>query len=374
MASYLTRTDYLQRLKTREFILQNPNGSYPAPGTVPYFSDASGTFGPSSVTLDASGNLSAAAGRFTTLTVSGNADISGVIYTATDASGNFMYIQDNSGSNMLYSYNGILYYNDTELGIPTDISSVSDWAFYPAATVVNVNGQGLTGASYITGGTATLGDLYTSAQNIHIGRNAGLTGQSSTAVAIGFGAGTTGQKQNAIAIGNQAGSAQQKAGCVAIGYQAGLNGQGGGSGNAVAIGSLTGNNQNAFAVAIGNGAGNLNQGTACVAIGNGAGAAGQLTDAIAIGNNAGNQAQGSGSISVGNLAGQSNQGANSIAIGNRAGISGQDANSIVLNATGTAFNSTGPGFFVAPVRSRVSTAGASLLYIDDVTGEIFRSP
>jgi hypothetical protein len=57
MASYLKRTDYLQRLKTRELIYQDVSGAYPVQGAVGYFVDASGTFGTSTVTIDSSGAL-----------------------------------------------------------------------------------------------------------------------------------------------------------------------------------------------------------------------------------------------------------------------------------------------------------------------------
>ena len=59
MASYLKRTDYLQRLKTRELIYQDVSGAYPVQGAVGYFVDASGTFGTSTVTIDSSGNMAA---------------------------------------------------------------------------------------------------------------------------------------------------------------------------------------------------------------------------------------------------------------------------------------------------------------------------
>jgi hypothetical protein len=57
MGSYLKRTDDLQRLKTRELIYQNINGDYPIEGGVPYFVDASGTFGTSTITIDNTGNM-----------------------------------------------------------------------------------------------------------------------------------------------------------------------------------------------------------------------------------------------------------------------------------------------------------------------------
>jgi len=60
MASYQRRTDDLLRLKTRQLILQNVNGTYPGAGSMLYIADSNGTLGnASSITADASGNLSA---------------------------------------------------------------------------------------------------------------------------------------------------------------------------------------------------------------------------------------------------------------------------------------------------------------------------
>ena len=74
MASNQRRTDDLLRLKTRGLIYQNPNGSYPATGAVPFVADNMGTIGFSPVGVDASGNM----------TVPGNLEVDG----GTTVSGN----------------------------------------------------------------------------------------------------------------------------------------------------------------------------------------------------------------------------------------------------------------------------------------------
>ena len=172
-------------------------------------------------------------------------------------------------------------------------------------------------------GTATLGDLYTLAQNVHIGLRAGVS-QGSYSVAIGYFAGNTSQGNNAVAIGQSAGQVGQGTDAVAVGVRAGNQTQG--------------------------------------------------AESIAIGKQAGESNQGMNSIAIGNNAGATGQNNYSIAIGYQAGAVGQGANSIVLNASGVAFTGTTGGFFVNPVATRASTTGASALYIDNVTGEIFRSP
>jgi len=127
-------------------------------------------------------------------------------------------------------------------------------------------------------------------------------------------------------------------------------------------------------VAIGRFAGNTGQGSSSVAIGDFAGSTNQAISAIAIGTSAGITNQGSYSVAIGYGAGNQNQGTNSIAIGFQAATANQGDSSIVLNASGAPLAGATGGFFVKPVATRASTTGASALYIDNVTGEIFRSP
>jgi hypothetical protein len=55
------------------------------------------------------------------------------------------------------------------------------------------------------------------------------------------------------------------------------------------------------------------------------------------------------SVAMGAQAGLANQGQNAVAIGTQAAPSNQSANSIVINATGSAVNTSGAGFYVAPI-------------------------
>jgi len=122
---------------------------------------------------------------------------------------------------------------------------------------------------------------------IHLGDDAGASGQSDGAVAIGAEAGRTDQGANGVAIGIQAGFDTQQEAAIAIGPGAGQTGQGFRS------------------VAIGNTAGNNTQGNSAVAIGDGA--AGTLTgqgdESIAIGRNTGWHGS-QKTIAIGSEAGQ----------------------------------------------------------------------
>lgn len=97
---------------------------------------------------------------------------------------------------------------------------------------------------------------------VHIGYNAGLTGQLAESVAIGPSAGQYIQGAASVAIGNRAGTTNQAAQCIAIGNDAGSDSQG------------------LFGIAIGNSAGNTSQGINAVAIGNMAGVNSQHSNTI----------------------------------------------------------------------------------------------
>jgi len=76
---------------------------------------------------------------------------------------------------------------------------------------------------------------------------------------------------------------------------------------------------------------------------------------------------------IGYQAGMSTQGSYSVAIGAEAGKSSQHDNTIVLNASGSALNTSDPSaFYVKPIRDVDSGAAQSLGY-DTATGEIFRN-
>jgi len=207
MNGYLKSISDWRKLKTNEFVFQDPSGNYPAQGAIGTFVDSVGTFGTSTVTIDNSGNLVVpgdldviGSGHFSSLGVSGSLDVSGA--------GHF------------------------------DSLDVS--------------------------GTATLGDLRTRAAKVHIGLGAGATGQLSNAVAIGRFAGNTGQGSTSVAIGDFAGRTNQSISAIAIGTAAGINNQGSYS---VAIGYGAGNqNQGANSIAIGFQAATSNQGDTSIVL------------------------------------------------------------------------------------------------------------
>lgn len=111
----------------------------------------------------------------------------------------------------------------------------------------------------LAGGTMT-GDIQNLRTNdiaIHLGANAGITGQQQLAVAIGGGAGATNQSQKSVAIGSSAGRINQSTRSTAIGEFAGYREQGEDS---VAIGQDAGREfQGDFCIAVGCAAGKNNQ-------------------------------------------------------------------------------------------------------------------
>ena len=137
---------------------------------------------------------------------------------------------------------------------------------------------------------------------------------------------------------------------VAVGTLAGSTGQGL---RAVAVGNNAGEtNQGIETVALGNKAGETTQAQYGIAIGTQAGQDTQSQKSIAIGSYAGMTSQGSESLAIGHNAGKVSQGNEAVAIGNEAAPASQHANSIVLNASGTALNTTQTGeFVVKPVRA-----------------------
>lgn len=156
---------------------------------------------------------------------------------------------------------------------------------------------------------------------VAVGREAGGITQGIEAVAVGFYAGRTSQGNNAVALGHFAGETSQGASSVSIGNSAGNGAQGD---NSVAVGRL---------------AGLLNQGTESVAVGFEAGRDSQQVSSVAIGPGAGLDTQGTNAVAIGADAGKcltTFQGANSVAIGALAGVNNMHSNSIVVNATGSA--------------------------------------
>ena len=185
---------------------------------------------------------------------------------------------------------------------------------------------------------------------IAIGISAGLNDQGINSVAIGYRAGINSQSENSISIGLRAGENTQGINAVAIGNSAGSTNQGDGG---IAIGTSAGQNtQNPGAVAIGVNAGRSIQGADAIAIGYRAGINSQSENSISIGKDAGHQSQGESSVAIGQLAGQTNQ----------------HANSIILNASGTALNSsTSSSFYAKPIRNENNS---KVLLYNETDGEI----
>ncbi len=154
---------------------------------------------------------------------------------------------------------------------------------------------------------------------------------------------------------------------VHLGRDAGYTGQGF---DAIAIGSNAGRlNQQSNAISMGIDSGFNTQGTNSIAIGNQAGYSIQQESAIAIGLGAGYATQGTGSIAIGFQSGNINQGIYSIALGANAGINAQADFSIVLNASDTVvLDTSASGFYVNPVNSQPSST--YVLSYDPVSYEI----
>jgi Collagen triple helix repeat (20 copies) len=193
---------------------------------------------------------------------------------------------------------------------------------------------GLTGTNYsdyVYWNTGTSSFQVETNGTVHIGSNAGQTGQGPYGVAIGFQAGQYVQGTDAVAIGFNAGQSGQGSYGVAIGFQAGQSGQGS---HAVAIGTNAGNTgQQTTSVAIGYYAGNNSQQSNAVAIGEQAGRTSQSTYAVALGCNAGSSSQGNAGVAIGLQAGQNSQSSNAVAIGTYAGNTNQSSSSIAIGSS-----------------------------------------
>ncbi len=202
---------------------------------------------------------------------------------------------------------------------------------------------------------------------IAIGEMAGQTTQGNRALSLGFQAGRNNQGVRGIAIGQGAANSNQGENGIAIGETAGAGNQGI---NAIAVGQNAGlTSQGSQSVAIGYYAGTDSQGSNAIAMGYNSAMTSQGTGAIALGYTAAQVTQGNSAIAIGWGAGQSNQGSQSIAIGYRAGFINQNVGSIILNASGVALNSTGPGFYVSPIRD--TTSAARPVVYNASTSELF---
>ena len=188
-----------------------------------------------------------------------------------------------------------------------------------------------------------------------------------SSISLGSGNASMLVKAQSLAIGYQVGAyGLTGTNTLAVGYQAGFSNQGN---SALAIGQTAGSySQGISGVALGNAAGYSNQGPYATAIGYQAGFVAQCNLGVAIGYTAGYSNQGSNSVAIGNAAGFSNQSTNSVAIGWLAGQGTTATSSIILNASGSALNSSSPGLFVSPVR--FVTGAGNIVHFNTATSEI----
>ena len=242
-----------------------------------------------------------------------------------------------------------------------------------ASSIVNADWTATSGTAEIINKTGASGPT-----TIALGQNAAGNVQGANAIAIGIGAAgstTTSQGVDAIAIGTNAGGALAQAqgdGTIAIGKNAGGAGFGtdGQQTWSIAVGTEAGtSNQAAYSVALGAYAGRYNQGSYATALGQAAGLQSQGNGAVAIGQ-AGYESQGAYAVAIGSGAGDTNQGNNAIAIGYQAGSNNQTANSIILNASGSALDTSGvAGLFIAPVRNNLAS-NANPIFFNTGTKEL----
>ena len=228
--------------------------------------------------------------------------------------------------------------------------------FDPNVDAIKIgNGAGTT--SQGTGTVAVGHDAGTTSQGsrgVAIGKEAAMYSQGTEAVAIGGGAGRNTQGISAIAIGYEASSNVQGHSAIAIGYWAAADGATSQGSNSIAIGK-----ESAFA----------GQGTSAIAMGYRSGKTTQGTSAIAMGYQSGFTSQGAQSVAIGFESGKTNQGARAVAIGKLAGQTNQHDNSIILNASGSALNSTSASsFYVKPIRT--ATEVSNVVTYNSTSGEV----
>jgi hypothetical protein len=246
----------------------------------------------------------------------------------------------------------------------------------------NITSVGILNSLSVTGNIVT-NLIFQRAPLISLGANAGFSSNIDT-ISIGNSAGSgNNQGAYAIAIGSQAGSNNQGTNGVSIGGSAGISNQGNEAvalgynagryyqgGNAVALGRNAGNSaQGESAVAVGRNSGNVNQGANAVSVGRNAGNVSQGVEAIAIGHSAANTAQGAYAVAIGAYAGNLNQGSNSVAIGSFAGYPSVANNAIVINGGTVALNAPNSGLYIAPIRNDNSNV-TNTVYYNTTTKEL----
>ena len=276
------------------------------------------------------------------------------------------YFQGNNYSNVITSFSTI---NQGPQGNPGPNGGTNTQILFNQSGIatgsnsLTFNNSLLSTTNLSVSASGTFNNLFLNNNTIHLGTNAGSTGQGGNSIAIGGSAGFSFQNSNSVAIGNSAGNTAQGQYAVGIGYRAGGTTQGT---STVAIGQDAGRlTQGNSSIAIGPSAGYSLQSNNSIAIGNGPGYTGQGSYAIALGDNAGQTNQSLESIAIGRNAGFSNLGQYSIAIGKNASQNIGVASSIVLNAQNTALDATQSGFYVNPVRTFNGTGSNFLSYTNN---------
>jgi hypothetical protein len=271
----------------------------------------------------------------------------------------------------LVNFSTLFYNNDTKEIVAGPIpagggGSVGSNIGFSNVQVLDTLSTSSTFTKYISAPLILTSKLQFVSTTMAIGSNVGIS-QSDNAIAIGYNSGIS-QSAGAVAIGESAGGSSQGINSVAIGVSAGFGQNIGG----VAIGNNAGFNQQLHGIAIGSAAG-LVQSQYSIAIGSESGGT-QGDSAIAIGRYAGNSSQQQNAIAIGSGAGQSQQ-LNTIAIGADAGSLYQSTNTIILNASGSALNTTqSNALYIAPIASRDTYATFSTLFYDNDTKEVFAGP
>ena len=297
----------------------------------------------SSVTLN---SVAAAAGAY------GNANVAiylptynGTLSPSSIYTNNYFYANGQPFLSSLYSNANVASYMPVYGGnvLSSNLNTTNVYSnnyFY-------ANGQPFASSSYGNANVAaflpTYGGQLGNADQIFIGNSSSATGVESIAI----GSGATSNSFNSMAIGPFTPVASA-VNTIAIGAAARAT-----QNYVIAIGSYAGYNSNDYAIAIGQ---------------NPAGySAGQATHAIAIGSLSGNN-QGAYSVAIGSGSGY-NQGSYSVAIGTGASAQYQAANSIAINAGTSNLNPGNSGFFVNPVRNDNSNI-AQIVFFNTTTNEL----
>lgn len=161
----------------------------------------------------------------------GNANVVALLNVGTDGGNTVTNILANGN----ITANGFIH-SQSNLSTDANLSVNGNASINGNLVVLNIN----------VGNSVTTAELTVNSTNVHIGQNAGLSGQGNYSVAVGYGAGAANQSNLSVAYGYQAGAVNQGPNAVAIGSLAGEHNQGA---NSIAIGANAGyNNQPANSI------------------------------------------------------------------------------------------------------------------------------